>query len=263
MARWICVGIAVAMLAVVGVAEARKSRRSHGASHSASQLEEGMYFFRLTHQAIEGGRLIDKGDSTLRVLIGPSGQDGVRIRLDHGATALRLDAAVANADSLPDGAWLEFGARVSGAKDSVGFLRMTRTGAGDYAMSGAVAGASGQTIALYRSGAEVYRDTRPAVPVADLVHGHGCLLCGFSSNDDVGRPSKAAGFVLLRAWWSQSHEFTVVNRPGGASDSTLTADEIRILPASGAGAGHTLSEFVLRGKALGELRIFSEQPTRP
>jgi len=262
MVRWICVGLAVAMLAWAGAADAKRTHRSHGASHSASQLEEGMYFFRLTHQAIEGGRLIDKGDSTLRVLIGPSGQDGVRIRLDHGATALRLDAAVANADSLPGGAWLEFGSRVTGARDSIGFLRMTRTDVGDYAMSGAVAGASGQTIALFRSGIEVYRDTRPAVPVADLVHGQGCLLCGFSSNDDVGR-SKAEGFVLLRAWWSQSHEFRVVNRPGGAPDSTVTADEIRILPTSGAGAGHTLSEFVLRGKALGELRIFSEQTTRP
>jgi len=94
------------------------------------------------------------------------------------------------------------------------------------------------------------------------VHGQGCLLCGFSTNDDVAR-SKAEGYVLLRAWWSKSHAFTVVNRPGGAPDTTLTADEIRVLPTSGAGVGHTLSEFVLRGKALGELRIFSEQATRP
>jgi hypothetical protein len=109
---------------------------------------------------------------------------------------------------------------------------------------------------------EIYRDARQVAPLSDLVRGQGCLLCGFSTNDDVGHP-KAQGFVLLRAWWAQSHEFTVVNRPGGASDTTLSADEIRILPTGSAGAGHALSEFVLRGKDLGELRIYSEQATRP
>jgi hypothetical protein len=258
MRRWIGIGIAVVMLVLVGTADARKSRRSRG----ASQIAEGLTFSGLTHQAIEGARLIDKGDSTLKVSIGASGQDGVRIRLNHGATALRLDATVAHADSLPDGAWLEFGSRVAGAKDSLGFLRLTRAGASGYSVRGAIAEATGQVLALYRAGTEIYRDARQVAPLADLVHGQGCLLCGFSTNDDVGRP-KAEGFELLRAWWAESHELTVVNRPGGMSDTTLTADEIRILPTSGAGAGRALSEFVLRGKDLGELRILSEKAIRP
>ena len=258
MRRWIGLGIAAVMLILVGTADARTSRRSRG----ASQIAEGLLFSGFTHQAIEGARLIDKGDSTLRVSVGASGQDGVRIRLNHGVTALRLDASVANADSLPGGAWFEVSSRVAGAKDSVGFLRLTRADATSYSVTGAIAGAAGQVLALYRAGTEIYWDARQVSPLTDLVHGQGCLLCGFSTNDDVGR-SKAEGFVLLRAWWTESHEFTVVNRPGGAPDTTMTADEIRIVPTSAAGVGHALSEFVLRAKDLGELRILSEQATKP
>src|SRR5262245_51189319 len=229
MKGWTCVGIALVMLVLVGVADARRSRRSRG----VSQVEEGLYFSGFTHQAIEGARLIDKGDSTLKVTIGASGQDGVRIRLSQGVTAFRLDATIANADSLPDGAWLEFGSRVAGSKDSVGFFRLARADTNGYSVTGAVAGASGQVVALYRSGTEVYREARPTSPVADFARSRDCLLCGFSTNDDVGR-SKADGFVLLRTWWTESHEFNVVNRPGGAPDTTISADEIRILPAGGA-----------------------------
>jgi hypothetical protein len=258
MRRWVGVGIAVVLLVLVGTADARRSRRSRG----VSQIAEGLAFSGFTHQAIEGARLTDKGDSTLKVSIGASGQDGVRIRLDHGVTAFRLSATIAKADSLPDGAWLEFGSRAAGSKDSLGFVRLTRTDTSGYAMRGAIAGANEQIVALYRSGTEIYRDARPVSPLADLVHGQGCLLCGFSTNDDLGRP-KSEGFELLRAWWAESHEFSVVNRPGGASDTTIAADEIRILPKAGAGGGHALSEFVLRGKDLGEVRILSERAVKP
>jgi hypothetical protein len=245
--------IAVVMLVVVGVANAKKSRSSQAVSQVA--------FRGFTHHAIGSAKLADKGDSTLRVSIGPSGRDGVQIHLDRGVTAFRVDATVVNGDSLPDGAWLEFGSRVEGSKDSVGFVRLTRAGGSGYSMSGAVAGASDQILALYRSGAEVYRDPRLTSPIADLVRGNGCMVCGFSTNDDVGHLN-AGAFVLLRAAWAEGHELTVVNRPGGAHDTTIVADEIRIMPTGGATSVRTLSDFVLRGKDLGELRIRSEVATR-
>ena len=259
MMRWIHIGTATLLVAMVGVAEAARSHRSHGASHSASQLEQGMYFNQLTHQAIEGARLVDKGDSTLSVLIGKSGQDGVRIRLGHGVTALRIDASVVNADSLPEGAWLEFGS-LAGAKDTVGFVRLTQTTSGGFSVRGMLTNAPRRTLVLYDAGTEVYRDVR-AMAASDLAHGRGCALCGFSINDDVGRTG-AQGSTLLRVAWPGSHTFKVVNRPAGAPDSTVIADEIRILPEEKASGARSLSEFLLRGQSLGELRIRAETATR-
>ena len=212
-----------------------------------------------THQAIEGARLTGQGGLDAESEHRRPGQDGVRIRLDHGVTAFRLSATIAKADSLPDGAWLEFGSRAAGSRDSLGFVRLTRTDTSGYAMRGAIGrGERADRRALPARGPRSHRDARPVSPLADLVHGQGCPLCGFSTNDDLGRP-KSEGFELLRAWWAESHEFSVVNRPGGASD-TIDCRGLRSVSCrKSAPAADTLSEFVLRGSDLGEVRILSER----
>ena len=199
---------------------------------------------------------------TLRVTgIGSFGVDGVRIVLPEGVSALETRAVLPNEPMLPAGAYLEISSRARGSApdESLGFTRITRLSTpGQYAVTGAIAGAAEKVVALYKDGAEVYRDRRPASPTSTIATLPACLACKLAANDDLGTTPLSP--LLLRWDWTDNAAITISNRPNGAPDTTVTGDELRILePDVSAGNYRELSEFLIRGKDLGEIRILSEE----
>jgi hypothetical protein len=229
----------------------------------AQHVSGTIFFNGASNSPIGGSTLIRASGDTLRVLgIGSSGGDGVAIALPDGVSEIKTRFELPNESSLSNGAYLEVSSREQGSApgDSLGFIRMTRLPTpGQYAYTSAIAGASEKIVAVYRAGQEVYRDQRSNLPTASDVR----TVKGLSSNDDVGDrplgPGAPLSPLILRWQWADTAAIAVVDRPAGAPDTTVTGDEVRIIqvdPPSGNYA--PLSEFRIRGKDLGELRILAE-----
>ena len=192
--------------------------------------------------------------------IAASGADGVRIRLPKGATQVRVRAQFPGEERLSEGDYVEIVSGLSGAAESLGVLRITRSSdAHVYDVSGAVAGAASRVLVLLRRGSEVFRE---ALSPGDGRFARVNTLIRFESslNDDVGRlPGRDA---VLRWEWSSPSPVTIVGRAAGA-DTTLAADELRLLGAGAAsGTAPTLSELRIRGRNLGTIRIRAEEVAR-
>jgi len=221
-----------------------------------------------------GATLVSDGPGAFRVTgIGSSGADGATLVPPAGVSALVSHGTLPGEASLTSGAYLEISSRAAGSApgDSLGFTRLTRLDApNSYAVTGAIAGASEKMVAVFKNGAEVYRDRRPAgaaLPVAKLVT---CLACGLTTNDALGARALSVGStqpvspLLLRWQWADTTAMTVQNRPGGAPDTAVTGDELYIYEADPpAGPYATLAALTIRGKGLGEIRITSEESGTP
>jgi len=271
--RKLVVSAAFALLSSIlgysgAVPAATGARASHGRVRATPSAP--VTFAGLVHRPTGDARL-ERGARGLRISsIWGSGRDGVRIALGPGTTALAIHAVVPADSTLPAGAYLEISSRVRGAMpaESLGVLRITRaSGELGYAVSGAVAGTAPTTVALYCNGARAYQDIRMGVSgvAAELARvPHPCLVCGSNLNDALGRSSRPGSraegaSVLLRWQWSKVQTVTVVGRPGGAQDTTVDADEIRLMDPRRA-RPRQLSELIVRGRNLGEVLIESETP---
>jgi len=215
-------------------------------------------FSGLDNEAIGAARLARQGAFLSVTGIGNSGSDGVRIHLPGAATQVRVRAQVPNEPMLAAGAYLEITSRPSGAEaDSLGFLRITRISDADgYEVTGAVTNATSHVLAVFNKGREVRRDVLgPSVnPFARV---RASIKFESSLNDAVARGSSGEA-VVLRWHWSSPSPITIMNRASGA-DTTVVADELRLLDGNPrGGAPTTLSEFIVRGRDLGEIRIRAE-----
>jgi hypothetical protein len=216
-------------------------------------------FNGLDNEAIGAARLARRGAFLSVTGIGSSGGDGVRIHLPGAATQVQVRAQVPSGPALAAGAYFEITSRSSDAGvDSLGFLRITRIADADgYEVTGVVANATSHVLAIFNNGREVRRDVLRATgtPFARV---RASIKFESSLNDAVGRGSSSEG-VLLRWRWSSPSPIKIMNRASGA-DTTVVADELRLLDANPrGGAPTTLSEFIVRGRDLGEIRIRAEE----
>jgi hypothetical protein len=219
-------------------------------------------FDGLVNEPIGGASLVRQG-SALRVSnLAGSGTGGVRIRLPRGATQVRVRAEVPNESKLPAGAYLEISSLPTGSVHPLGFLRITRSsGEGGYEVTGSISNTTHTLLGIYHGGREVRRDLLGASgnPFARVP---ACLACGSSLNDALGRASSRSeanlSGVVLRWQWSEPRTITIMNRPG-RRDTTVVADELRLLQDDRRSQARTLSELVVRGRRLGEIRIRSER----
>ena len=155
-------------------------------------------FSGLDNEAIGAASLARQGAFLLRVTgIGNSGSDGVRIHLPDATTQVRVRARVPNEPTLAAGAYLEITSRPSGVEaDSLGFLRITRISEADgYEVTGSMANATNQVLAVFNKGREVRRDVlrSSANPFARV---RASIKFESSLNDAVGRGSSSEGAVL-------------------------------------------------------------------
>ena len=216
-------------------------------------------FNGLDNEAIGAARLARRGAFLSVTGIGSSGSDGVRIHLPGAATQVRVRAQVPSGPALAAGAYLEITSRSSDAGvDSLGFLRITRVSDADgYEVTGVVANATSHVLAIFNEGREVRRDVlrTAGTPFARV---RASIKFESSLNDAVGRGSSSEG-ALLRWRWSSPSPIKIMNRASGA-DTTVVADELRLLDAKPRrGDPTTLSEFIVRGRDLGEIRIRAEE----
>jgi hypothetical protein len=229
-----------------------------GRSAATAKTTATIRFSGLDNEAIGAARLVRQGAFLSITGIGNSGSDGVRIHLPSAATQVRVRAQVPNESTLAAGAYLEITSRPSGAEaDSLGFLRITRISDADgYEVTGVVANATNHVLAVFNKGREVRRDVLgpSGNPFARV---QASIKFESSLNDAVARGSSSEGAVL-RWHWSSPGPITIMNRASGA-DTTVVADELRLLDANPrGGAPTTLSEFIVRGRDLGEIRIRAE-----
>ena len=204
--------------------------------------------------ALGQARLAAKGDLLAVMEIGHTGWDGVRILAPAGSSQVRVKVMVPGEKSLPPGAYLEILSRAAGAPaDSFGYLRIERIPAGNaYEVSGAVAKVTSPVVVALRGGYEVRRDPLNNNGSA-FARVNACLRCESSLNDALGAPG-----VVLRWQWSKPSIVTILNRAAGR-DTTVTCDELRLIdPTPGNGDG-SISELILRGRDLGEIRIRSDE----
>ncbi len=220
----------------------------------ADDAAKTVRFSGFAHEPIGDATIVHAGSHLQVAHLGGSGGDGVRIHLGDGVSALRVRARVTNETALPPGAFIQISSCAGSATDSVGFLRVQRMAAGGYEVSGGVAGASDQWVSAYRGGTLVHRDPVAATgnPFARVP---ACLACGSNLNDELSRASD----IVLRWQWSKPLPVALL-REGGA-DTTVVADELR-LSAPSRDRAALLSDFYVRGRDVGELRIDSETATR-
>jgi len=213
-------------------------------------------FNGLDNEAIGAASLARRGAFLSVTGIGSSGSDGVRIHLTGAATEVRVRAQVPSGPALAAGAYLEITSRSSDAEgDSLGFLRITRISDADgYEVTGVIANGTSHVLAIYNKGREVRRDvlSTTGTPFARV---RASIKFESSLNDAVSRGEG----TLLRWQWSSPSPIRIMNRASGA-DTTVVADELRLLDANPRGGGPTtLSEFIVRGRDLGEIRIRAEE----
>jgi hypothetical protein len=228
----------------------------------AQYVSPTVFFNGVSNSPVGGAQLIRAGD-TLRVTgIGGSGGDGLKIALPDGVSEFKTTFQLADDSSLPTGAYLEWSGMGSGVDDSLGFMRMTHLATpAQYSITGAIKGASEKIVAAYKGGVEIYRDRRPNSGVSpDAITPHGT-----QANDDLGGramspdASPPLSPLFLRCQWAGPTALTITSRPGGAADTVVTGDELRILETDPPPGNYaSLSEFFMRGKDLGELRIITE-----
>jgi len=226
---------------------------------AAAKTSATIRFNGLDNEAIGAASLARRGAFLSVTGIGSSGSDGVRIHLPGAATQVRVRAQVPGEPALAAGAYFEITSRPSDAEvDSLGFLRITRISDADgYEVTGVVANATGHVLVIYNKGREVRRDVlrSPGAPFARV---RAFIKFESSLNDAVGRGSSSEG-ALLRWHWSSPGPIKIMNRASGA-DTTVVGDELRLLDANPrGGAPTTLSEFIVRGRDLGEIRIRAEE----
>jgi len=226
---------------------------------AAAKTSATIRFNGLDNEAIGAASLARRGAFLSVTGIGSSGSDGVRIHLPGAATQVRVRAQVPGEPALAAGAYFEITSRPSDAEvDSLGFLRITRISDADgYEVTGVVANATSHVLAIYNKGREVRRDVlrSPGAPFARV---RAFIKFESSLNDAVGRGSSSEG-ALLRWHWSSPGPIKIMNRASGA-DTTVVGDELRLLDANPrGGAPTTLSEFIVRGRDLGEIRIRAEE----
>jgi hypothetical protein len=67
---------------------------------------------------------------------------------------------------------------------------------------------------------------------------------------------------VLRWQWSKPSVVTILNRAAGR-DTTVTCDELRLIdPTPMSGEPASISELILRGRDLGEIRIRADEETK-
>src|SRR5258706_2170352 len=230
-----------------------------GGSAATAKASATIRFNGLDNEAIGAASLARRGAFLSVTGIGSSGSDGVRIHLPGAATQVRVRAQVPNEAALAAGAYFEITSRSSDAEvDSLGFLRITRISDADgYEVTGVVANATSRVLAVFNRGREVRRDVLGS-NVNPFARVRASIKFESSLNDAVGRGSSSEG-ALLRWQWSSPSPIKIMNRASGA-DTTVVADELRLLDANPrVGAPTTLSEFIVRGRDLGEIRIRAEE----
>ena len=230
-----------------------------GGRAATAKTSATIRFNGLDNEAIGAASLARRGAFLSVTGIGSSGSDGVRIHLPGAATQVRVRAQVPSGPTLAAGAYFEITSRSSDAEvDSLGFLRITRISDADgYEVTGVVANATRHVLAIFNEGREVWRDVLRSTG-APFARVRASIKFESSLNDAVGRGSSSEG-VLLRWQWSSPSPIKIMNRASGA-DTTVVADELRLLDANPrGGALTTLSEFIVRGRDLGEIRIRAEE----
>ena len=230
-----------------------------GGRAATTKTSATIRFNGLDNEAIGAASLARRGAFLSVTGIGSSGSDGVRIHLPGAATQVRVRAQVPGEPALAAGAYFEITSRPSDAEvDSLGFLRITRISDADgYEVTGVVANATSHVLAIYNKGREVRRDVlrSPGAPFARV---RAFIKFESSLNDAVGRGSSSEG-ALLRWHWSSPGPIKIMNRASGA-DTTVVGDELRLLDTNPRGGPPTtLSEFIVRGRDLGEIRIRAEE----
>jgi len=225
----------------------------HGDATSMPTGPASLRFSGLENKALGYALLTAKKGALSISGIGGSGADGVRIQLPPGATGLRVRALVPDEAAVPDGAYLEITSRLSEASDSLGFLRIMREGTGgDYVVSGEVTNVESPVLILLRQGHEVRRDVIKPHAFA-FARVRASLKYESSLNDALSESG-----AILRWQWSKPGSVTVVNRAAGP-DTTVTCDELRLTDPDGKTDGETISELVVRGRGVGEIRILGEE----
>ena len=201
--------------------------------------------------------LTARGDFLGVTDIGHAGRDGVRIIAPSGSTQVRVRVMVPQEKSLPPGAYLEILSRPSGAPDdSIGYLRIERLPTGSaYEVSGAIAKITSPVVVALRGGYEVRRDPLNVNGNA-FARVTACLKCESSLNDALG-----AEGTVLRWQWSKPSVVTILNRAAGR-DTTVTCDELRLIDPAPASGSASISEIVLRGRDLGEIRVRSDEEVK-
>jgi hypothetical protein len=202
------------------------------------------------HTPLGNAQIAVTHPDTLRVSnIGSSGADGVSIGLPDSTLAFEVRYQLPDDGQIPNGSWLEWSARSGG--QTPGSMRMTKSGPGQWQITGALTAHAQKTLAVYRAGQLVYVDTR-AKNVIDAITPR-----GLSANDND--PGLLSPF-FLRSRWAAPSPLTIVNRPGGAPDTLVIGDELRIMEPTWENdtAYVYLDQFVIRGSNLGELRIVAE-----
>jgi hypothetical protein len=230
-----------------------------GGRAATTKTSATIRFNGLDNEAIGAASLARRGAFLSVTGIGSSGSDGVRIHLPGAATQVRVRAQVPGEPALAAGAYFEITSRPSDAEvDSLGFLRITRVSDADgYEVTGVVANATSHVLAIYSKGREVRRDFLRSTG-APFARVRAFIKFESSLNDAVGRGSSSGG-ALLRWHWSSPGPIKIMNRASGA-DTTVVGDELRLLDANPrGGAPTTLSEFIVRGRDLGEIRIRAEE----
>ena len=230
-----------------------------GGRAATAKTSATIRFYGLDNEALGAASLARRGAFLSVTGIGSSGSDGVRIHLPGAATQVRVRAQVPSGPALAAGAYFEITSRSSDAEvDSLGFLRITRISDADgYEVTGVVANATSHVLAIFNEGREVRRDVlrSTGTPFARV---RASIKFESSLNDAVGRGSSSEG-ALLRWQWSSPSPIKIMNRASGA-DTTVVADELRLLGANPrGGAPTTLSEFIVRGRNIGEIRIRAEE----
>jgi hypothetical protein len=179
----------------------------------------------------------------------------VDIDLPDSTSALEIRYQLLADPLIPNGAWLEWSAVPSPADSDVptGFMRMTKSGSDQWQITSGLTAHTQKTVAVLSGGLEIYRDTRVKVEgIPDAITPR-----GLSNNDQD--PGLLSPF-FLRSRYAGAVPITVVNRPGGAPDTTLMGDELRIMEPTWENdtAYVYLGQFMLRGSGLGEITVVSE-----